>query len=299
MLLARAGLDVLVVDRGRAPLDVPSTHVLMRSAVVQLQRWGLLDDVVAAGTPPVRRTSCTAGGEVTTISIRPSYGVDALYAPRRSVLDAILVAAAVRAGAELHRGTTVHGVVHDEAGRVAGVEGRDADGRLVVHRARWVIGADGVRSTIAGAVAAPIEAQGRAATAVLYGDWSGVAADAVEWFYGRDACAGVLPTADGQACVFAAAPPARVGGGLASMRELVTMASPVLARLMRDGMMGGGGSSSAGSGLPELLSVSEAAKALGVSDADVIAVLEKGELKGKKIGSTWRIPRAALAEYLG
>ncbi len=147
-------------------LDVPSTHVLMRSAVAQLQRWGLLDDVIAAGTPPVRRTTSTAGGDVTTISIRPSYGVDAWYAPRRAVLDPILADAAVRAGAELRRGTTVHAVTRDDDGRVTGVEGRDAHGREVVHLARWVVGADGVRSTIARAVDAPVEVRGRAATAV-------------------------------------------------------------------------------------------------------------------------------------
>jgi excisionase family DNA binding protein len=47
-----------------------------------------------------------------------------------------------------------------------------------------------------------------------------------------------------------------------------------------------------------LLSVAEVAKALGVSEADVSAVLESGDLKGKKIGSTWRVPRAALDAYL-
>jgi excisionase family DNA binding protein len=50
--------------------------------------------------------------------------------------------------------------------------------------------------------------------------------------------------------------------------------------------------------LPELIGVAEAAQVLGVSDADVVAVLESGELKGKKIGSSWRIPRAALAAYV-
>jgi excisionase family DNA binding protein len=50
--------------------------------------------------------------------------------------------------------------------------------------------------------------------------------------------------------------------------------------------------------LPELLSPAEAAQALGVSEADVMSVLESGELKGKKIGSTWRIPRAALTTYM-
>ena len=246
LLLARAGLDVLVVDRGRSALDVPSTHVLMRSAVVQLQRWGLLDDVIAAGTPPVRRTTSTAGGEVTTISMRPSYGVDALYAPRRAVLDPILVNAAVRAGAELHRGTTVDAVTRDDTGRVTGVAGRDELGRHVVHRARWVVGADGVRSTIARATDAPFERRGRAATAVMYGYWSDVAADDLEWIYGRAACAGVLPSADGQACVFTAAPPSRVGGGVAALRELVALASPALARRLAAGsgpadVRGGGG----------------------------------------------------------
>jgi excisionase family DNA binding protein len=52
------------------------------------------------------------------------------------------------------------------------------------------------------------------------------------------------------------------------------------------------------SALPELLSPGEAAQALGVSEADVMAVLESGDLKGKKIGTTWRIPRAALATYM-
>jgi excisionase family DNA binding protein len=51
-------------------------------------------------------------------------------------------------------------------------------------------------------------------------------------------------------------------------------------------------------GIPELLGTAEVAKALGVSEADVLATLEKGELKGKRIGSTWRITRAALDEFL-
>ena len=50
--------------------------------------------------------------------------------------------------------------------------------------------------------------------------------------------------------------------------------------------------------LPELMSTADAAQALGVSEADVLAVLESGDLKGKKIGTTWRIPRAALTSYM-
>lgn len=54
----------------------------------------------------------------------------------------------------------------------------------------------------------------------------------------------------------------------------------------------------AAAAIPELLSTADAAKALGVSEADVLATLEAGDLKGKKIGSTWRITRAALDEFL-
>jgi excisionase family DNA binding protein len=50
--------------------------------------------------------------------------------------------------------------------------------------------------------------------------------------------------------------------------------------------------------LPELLSPADAAKALGVAESDVMAILESGELAGKKIGTSWRIKRSALDEYL-
>lgn len=53
-----------------------------------------------------------------------------------------------------------------------------------------------------------------------------------------------------------------------------------------------------GSALPELLSPADAANTLGVSEADVIASLESGDLKGKKIGSQWRITRTALTQFL-
>jgi excisionase family DNA binding protein len=58
------------------------------------------------------------------------------------------------------------------------------------------------------------------------------------------------------------------------------------------------GGPAAATGLPETMSPAEAAKALGVSESDVIVSLEKGDLKGKRIGSQWRITKAALAQFL-
>ena len=59
-------------------------------------------------------------------------------------------------------------------------------------------------------------------------------------------------------------------------------------------------SAAAGAGaLPELISPAEAATSLGVSEADVISSLEAGDLKGRKIGTQWRITRQALKDFLG
>jgi excisionase family DNA binding protein len=46
------------------------------------------------------------------------------------------------------------------------------------------------------------------------------------------------------------------------------------------------------------MSPADAAKVLGVSEADVMASLEAGDLKGKKIGATWRITKAAIDQFL-
>jgi len=59
-----------------------------------------------------------------------------------------------------------------------------------------------------------------------------------------------------------------------------------------------GGGPASTTGIPETVGPGDAAKALGVAEADVIASLEKGDLKGKRIGTQWRITRSALAEFL-
>jgi 2-polyprenyl-6-methoxyphenol hydroxylase-like FAD-dependent oxidoreductase len=81
MLMARCGLKVLVIDRGRYAADTTSTHALMRGGVMQLHRWGLLPRIVAAGTPAVRSTEFHYGEDVVQVGIRPQHGVEALYAP--------------------------------------------------------------------------------------------------------------------------------------------------------------------------------------------------------------------------
>jgi menaquinone-9 beta-reductase len=69
MLMARCGLKVLVIDRGRYGADTISTHALMRGGVMQLRRWGLLPRIVAAGTPAVRTTEFHYGEDVVQVEI--------------------------------------------------------------------------------------------------------------------------------------------------------------------------------------------------------------------------------------
>ena len=237
MLLARAGLRVVVVDRGRYGADTLSTHALMRGAVVQLHRWGLLARIVAAGTPPIRRTTFRYAADEIVIPIKPSHGVDALYAPRRTVLDPVLVDAAVAAGAEVRYGFTLTGVRRDRRGRVTGVVGRDGDGQRVAIDADLVVGADGMRSSVAQHVAARVERRGIAASAVVYGYWSDLDTSGYEWIFRPNACAGVIPTNDRLAVVFAAATPDRVGrGGRRVLESLLAEACPETAARVRTGV---------------------------------------------------------------
>jgi flavin-dependent dehydrogenase len=208
MPLARQGRRVLLVDRDRYGTDTLSTHALMRGGVLTLSRWGLLDRVVDAGTPPVRRTRFHYGTDTMTVTIKPTLGVEALYAPRRTVLDAMLVDAAVAAGAEARFGVTVTGLLRDGAGRVAGVTGHDRSGATVTARSRLTVGADGRRSTVAREAGAATVRVGTGAGAIVYGYWSELPVVGYEWFYRPGHSAGMIPTNAGEVCVFAGVPAA-------------------------------------------------------------------------------------------
>ena len=240
MLAARAGLRVLVVDRGRYGADTLSTHALMRGGVLQLQRWGLLPGVVAAGTPPIHKATFHYRDTSLAVDISPSHGVEALYAPRRTLLDPLLVDAAAAAGAEVRFGVAVHDLRRDDDGRVVGIEARDRLGRRVVADARLVVGADGLRSVVAVRAGAPVLLKGEGASAFVYGYWAGVPTDGYEWVFRPGATAGLIPTNDDLVCVFASTAAGRVGrGGRAVFEPLLRAASPTVAGRVLDGHLVG------------------------------------------------------------
>lgn len=203
MLLARQGLDVLVVERGEYGSDALSTHALMRGAVMQLQDWGLLDAVKASGATPVTRTSFHYGDERVNVRVRSEYGVDALYAPRRKVLDRILVDAARQAGARFRFGCIIDGLTRSADGAVSGARLRDEFGRIEEISAGIVIGADGARSTVARSVGAETLVEGQSATAVVYGYIDGLPDEGYRWGFAPGMAYGVIPTNHGAILVFA------------------------------------------------------------------------------------------------
>jgi flavin-dependent dehydrogenase len=206
LLLGRLGHDVVLVERDEFPSDTISTHQIARPGVVQLSRWGLLPAVLDSGAPAIRQFTFTALGESTTRVVKDKAGVDLLVAPRRYVLDSILADAAARAGVRVRHGVRVEGVAVDGTGRATGVYGRDRTGRRLEIDARFVVGADGVRSVVARAVDAVVLDDRGADGATLYSYYTGPAWRAIELIVGERALAGVFPTHDGAACIWITTP---------------------------------------------------------------------------------------------
>jgi flavin-dependent dehydrogenase len=205
MLLARKGYRVLLTDRATFPSDTISTHIVWQPGVARLARWGLLGQVAASGCPPIRRLAFDTGPFALTGTPPPAGDVAEAYAPRRTVLDTILVGAAVAAGAELREGFPVTEVV-TEGERVTGIRGRDPRGASVSERARLVIGADGVRSIVARTVRAAAYHAKPTLACWYYTYWSGIRAEGIELLDLGGRAGAVIPTNDGLVCLPVAVP---------------------------------------------------------------------------------------------
>ena len=200
---------MLAIDRGHYGSDTVSTHALMRAGVLQLSRWGVLEGIKAAGTPWSERRRFTTATRSSRSEIKPQHDIDGLYAPRRTVVDRLLVDAAQQAGAEITFETQLVDLVRADNGRVCGVRLKDGQDRERQVSAELVIGADGVHSTVARLVGSECYRTGRHATGVLFSYWSGPGFDGYHWYYNPGVSAGAIPTNDGLTCIFASVPQAR------------------------------------------------------------------------------------------
>jgi flavin-dependent dehydrogenase len=199
MLLARKGYRVLLVDRGTFPSDTISTHIVWPPGVERLERWGLAQAVGASNCPALHGIRFDVGDFALSGEPPPAGATARWYAPRRTVLDDILVKAAVAAGAELRETFPVHELT-TAGGRVTGIRGR-AGGTVVTERARIVIGADGMHSVVAREVCAPAYNVKPPLACWYYTYWSRVPLERVEYYIRAGRSFGAIPTNDGLVCL--------------------------------------------------------------------------------------------------
>jgi 2-polyprenyl-6-methoxyphenol hydroxylase-like FAD-dependent oxidoreductase len=205
-LLAQRGHDVLLLDRATMPSDTLSTHGIARGGVVQLARWGLLDRLVEEGAPPIRQVTFAAPGSRTTKPVKDRAGVDVLLAPRRSRIDSLLLREARAAGATTLLGTGVTRVLWDAEGRAVGVEASRGLAPTQQFRARYVVAADGLRSSLAGQLGASTLHHFDTDAALFYAYVEGVDWDGFEFHVAAKVFAGAFPTHDDAACVWLSRP---------------------------------------------------------------------------------------------
>jgi 2-polyprenyl-6-methoxyphenol hydroxylase-like FAD-dependent oxidoreductase len=197
MLLARKGYRVLVVDRATFPSDTISTHIIWPHGAEVLDRWGLLERLAATGCPPIALNLIfDVGPFALKGTVNETNGGHGGFCPRRTVLDKLLVDAAVEAGAELREGFTVEGLLWD-GDRVVGIKGHGRTGGTVEERARVVIGADGVHSLVARVVQPPEYDVKPPLTTNYYSYYSGFAADDIEMYVRDYQAVGCFPTHEG------------------------------------------------------------------------------------------------------
>jgi flavin-dependent dehydrogenase len=196
MLLARKGYRVLLVDKASFPSDTISTHIVWPHGAEVLDRWGLLDRLAATNCPSIALNMVFDVGpfalQGAVVNVNRGRGG---FCPRRTVLDKLLVDAAVESGAELREKFTVDNLVWDDD-RVVGITGHGQNGSALEERAMVVIGADGVHSVVAKSVL-PTEYDAIAPLLTYYYSYySGFDAKDIEQYVRDDYAAGCFPTND-------------------------------------------------------------------------------------------------------
>ncbi|MCG6882782.1 MAG: NAD(P)/FAD-dependent oxidoreductase [Silicimonas sp.] len=210
MLMARKGLRVLVIERAEPGTDTLSSHNITRGGVQQLVRWGMTDRIMEAGTPWIARSIFYFGDSKLPIDIKPVGRAPGILGTRRFILDRILAEAAKDAGAEIWYHTSFRDVIRNEAGRITGAIVTDGAGIDVEIHAPLIIGADGIRSTVARRVGAATRKQARNMLAHVYGYYRDLPFTENHAFFVNGASIASTPTNDGAHVVIASLHPDRL-----------------------------------------------------------------------------------------
>ena len=234
MLLARAGLDVLLLDRSPFPSEIPHGHFIHMHGPRRLADWGVLDAVLDTNCPAGHGFTLDFGDGPVTGRDLASGGVPLGLGPRRARLDEVLVDRRGGGGRGIPPGFAVQELI-EEDGRVAGVAGRD--GR---ERARLVVGADGRNSAIARAVGAQEYEAVPTLTCWYFSYWSGVERPGLELYVHDRRAIFAFPTNDDLMAVFAAWPIAELPRVRARHRRRVHGGGRPRARVRRSGCAAAG-----------------------------------------------------------
>jgi flavin-dependent dehydrogenase len=195
MLLARAGLRVLVVDRQPPGADTISGLMIKPDGVARLLSWGILGDVLATGCPPITAAEVVIAD---AMIVAPVTAESFALAPQRTKLDPIMQEHARRAGAEIRFATSFRdwedGIVVIDQGRV---------------RTRLLIGADGRGSRVARAVGSSFSVHRPGRSGAWYGFWEDCPLGGLRAELDNGIFAGAFPTNDHQVIAFVQIPVAQ------------------------------------------------------------------------------------------
>jgi 2-polyprenyl-6-methoxyphenol hydroxylase-like FAD-dependent oxidoreductase len=174
--LADRGWDVLVVDRDTFPSDTVSTHMVFPNTLSRFEQLGVLDTLLSRHEIPFLDCRVWGMGQEIVGRFTPVGGFDQGIAPRRIALDHALVDTALaRRGVEGRFGERVVDLIG------TGTAGDPVSGVVLESRervkARWVFGADGRASTVAGKLGIEKERTQKGEVAYLFAYWRGIPND--------------------------------------------------------------------------------------------------------------------------
>jgi 2-polyprenyl-6-methoxyphenol hydroxylase-like FAD-dependent oxidoreductase len=172
LTLARRGWDVLMIDRDTFPSETVSTHGMYPNTLARFEQLGVMDTLRASHDVPLLASRLVGLGNEVAGLYTPIDGYDRMAVIRRSALDKAIVDTALAAGAEGRFGERVVELIGSgtEGDPVAGVVMENGD----EIRAKWVFGADGRGSTVAGKLGIEKERTQQGEVSFLFSYWSGI-----------------------------------------------------------------------------------------------------------------------------
>jgi flavin-dependent dehydrogenase len=230
MLMARAGLRVLVAERQDSGADTVSGLMIKPDGVARLSSWGVLGDVRATGCPPITAAELVIAGTAMTVPLTAGF---CPLAPRRTALDPLLQEHARWAGAKIRFATSFQG--WDSGVAVL-------DQQRV--RARLLIGADGRGSRVARVVGSPFSVYRPGRSCAWYGFWDDCPLGDLHAELGHGIFAGAFPTSGRQVVAFVQLPVAQWRPGhrdrdyLAGLRRAPSVSAALTGSRLASGVVG-------------------------------------------------------------